>query len=271
MIADTDTVRLAPGVAFHAGQVTDPVRGVTWPLNGSGAFVLARAGRPVGAIVRELADAFSLPGETARADVLRFVWHLNALALVNIESEGSRLRRLNGWVQLAARLAPAGVVPAARARRRALDTRSVPRAVVSSFAATLPRVAVVAAVAAALAAHVAAIIGASGLAVPAVLGLGAGVGLGLHEAAHAALLRGVPSALVTRGRRTYVLHAAVTPTRRSAVALAGPLTVAGIGVGCVLAGALAAAPVLALAGCPLTAHALALTVVGGDGRVACGL
>ena len=33
----------------------------------------------------------------------------------------------------------------------------------------------------------------------------------------------------------------------------------------------ATASAAAIAGCPLAAHALALTVVGGDGRVACGL
>ncbi len=271
MISDTDSVRFAPGVALDAGHVTDQVRGAAWPLNRSGTFVLERMGLPVGTIIDEVAEAFSLPGETARADVLEFVWHLNTLALVNIEDGESRLRRLNAWVQLAAQLAPAGALPAARVRRRALDTTSVLRAVVSSFAAILPRLVLVAALAAAAAAHVAAIVGSAGLVIPLGLGLATGIGLGLHEAAHAALLRGVPSALVTRGRRTYVLHASVHPSRRSAVALAGPLVVAGFGICCVLAGALAALPLLALVGCPLAAHALALTAAGGDGRVVCGL
>ena len=47
--------------------------------------------------------------------------------------------------------------------------------------------------------------------------------------------------------------------------------VSALGLGIVAAGWLAAVPVLVLAGCPLAAHALALTVVGGDGRVLCGL
>jgi hypothetical protein len=39
----------------------------------------------------------------------------------------------------------------------------------------------------------------------------------------------------------------------------------------VVAGSIMVAPAIAIAGCPLVAHALALTVAGGDGRVACGL
>jgi hypothetical protein len=271
MIADTDTLSLAPGVAFEDGQLTDAVRGDAWPLNESGAFVLARMGRPVGQIVREIADAFSLPIETARGDVLRFAWALNALALVNVEREGTRVRRLADWIRLAARLAPAGALPAAVARRCALDTRSVPRAVASSLAAILSRVFVVAAVSTVVAVQFSAVVGAPGLVVPLALGLGTGVGLGLHEAAHVASLRGVSSALVMCGRRTYVLHAAVSPPRRIVVALAGPLAVAALGVALVLEGAALAVPSLTIAGCPLAAHALALTVVGGDGRVACGL
>ena len=84
-------------------------------------------------------------------------------------------------------------------------------------------------------------------------------------------LRGVPSALVTRGRRTYVLHAPVGADAASLVAVGGPLAVAVLGSASSSVAALAAAPALALAGCPLAAHALALTVVGGDGRIACGL
>jgi hypothetical protein len=146
MIADTDRLTLAPGVAFDRGQLADAIRGGIWPLNGSGAFVLARNGRPLGQIVRETAEAFSLTGETAREDVLRFAWHLNKLALVNVERGGSRLRRFADWILLALRLVPAGAWPGALARRRALDTRSVPRAVASSLTAILSRVVVVAAV-----------------------------------------------------------------------------------------------------------------------------
>ena len=68
-----------------------------------------------------------------------------------------------------------------------------------------------------------------------------------------------------------MLHARVGSRRRAIVAVGGPLTTSLLGVGLVAAGAALTAPVLAVAGLPLAAHAMALTVVGGDGRVACGL
>ena len=198
MIAATDTVVLAPGVEIRKGLLRDAVRGHEWPLNTSGAFVLARSGQPLGEVASELADAFSLSASEARGDVLRFVWQLNCLALVNIERTASSLGQLVDWLRLAARLAPAGAMPAPVTRRRAIDTRSAARALASTFKAVLRRVVVVAAIANILAVHVAVILGA-GPVVPVLLGLATGLGLGLHEAAHAALLRGVPSALVVRG------------------------------------------------------------------------
>lgn len=291
MLAETDTLALAPGVFVSKRQstdtdtgqltdterltdtvqLTDTVRGAAWPLNASGAFVLSRSGSPVGEIVRDLAERFSLPLEAARGDVLRFAWYLNGLALVNLERGGPRLRRMLDWLVLALRLVPTGALPHAVARRRAVDTRSTGVAFVTSLRAILPRVLVLASLATAVALHCAALAAAPGLAAPLALGLGTGLGLGLHEAAHVVSLRGVPCALVMRGRRTYVLHATVGATRRAIVAVAGPLTVAALGLALVSAGAALAAPTLTLAGCPLAAHAFALTVVGGDGRTACGL
>jgi len=270
MIAATDIVTLAPGVDVRQELLRDAVRGHAWPLNASGAFVLARAGRPLGAVANELADAFSLQPSEARGDVVRFVWELNRLALVNVEHTTSRLGQLLDWVRLAARLAPVGALPAPVTLRREIDTRTAALAISSCFKAVLPRVILVASVATILAAHVALIVGAA-LAVPVLVGLGTGLALGFHEAAHAGLLRGVPSALVVRGPRTRVLHAAITPARRALVAVGGPLAVAALGLAIVHGGELTTTPAVAIAGCPFAAHALALTVVGGDGRIACGL
>jgi hypothetical protein len=55
------------------------------------------------------------------------------------------------------------------------------------------------------------------------------------------------------------------------VALGGPLAVAALGLALIVGGVLIMSPAAAIVGCPFAAHALALTVVGGDGRVACGL
>lgn len=270
MIAATDIITLAPGVDIRQELLRDVVRGDAWPLNASGAFVLARAGRPLGAVANELADAFSLPPSEARGDVVRFVWELNRLALVNVERTASRLGQLVEWLRLAVRLAPVGALPASITRRREIDTRTAVLAISSCFKAVLPRVILVGAAATILAAHMALIVGAA-LVVPLLVGLGTGLGLGIHEAAHAALLRGVPSALVVRGPRTRVLHAAIAPSRRVLVAVGGPLVVATLGLALVLGGELTTTPAATIAGCPFAAHALALTAVGGDGRVACGL
>jgi hypothetical protein len=271
VIAEADALSLPPGVRVERGSLADSVRGTAWPLNGSGAFVFERTGISVGQIARELADAFALPIEAARRDVLSFAWHLNALALVNVERKEPLLRRCADWLVLLIRLAPAGAFPARVARRRALDTRTTPRAIGSCLLAVFPRTSAVAGISIVAMLPFLGAAGASGIGVALALGLATGLGLGLHEAGHAALLRGVPSALVVRGRRTFVLHAAVGESRRSVVAVAGPLVAALVGVAFSRGGAGLAEPGLALAGCPLAAHALALTVVGGDGRIACRL
>ncbi len=271
MITQSDMIALPDGVSVVEGELTDDVRAMSWPVNAVAAFVLGRTGAPLGATVTEIARAFSLSEEQARADVLGFVWQLNALALVNVERQGSRMGRAHEWVVLAARLAPAGTVPALLARRRRIDTRTPTRGFISCLVAAWRRMVVICAVMTVLAAQLVALAGSHGLALPLVLGLASGVGAGLHEAGHAAALRGVPSALVTHGRRTFVLHAPVSPARRSGVALAGPLAVAALGFALMIVAVATAAPVLAAAGCPFAAHALGLTVLASDGRTACRL
>ena len=270
MIAETDILRLAPGVTVADGMLADFVRGDRWPLNRTGVFVLDRAGEPVGVTARSLAATFSLSSDRARNDVLQFVWLLNGLALVNIDPVGPRLRRLVRWLSLAVRLAPVGALPAPLARRRRLETGTVARAVTTCLVAVLPRSAVAAGLATAVTAQFALIMGTASIGLAVAVGLGTGAGLGLHEAAHAGLLTGVPSALVTRGRRTYVLHRSLSARRRVIVAAGAPLAVALLGVACISLAAATALPMLAFGGCPLAGHALALTVLGGDGRVACG-
>jgi hypothetical protein len=273
MIADSDSVELASGVSVANGYLEDAVRRCSWPLNDTGVFVLGRAGRPLEAVARELADAFCLPVGVARRDVLQFVWALNTLALVNIAQSGSRFRRSADWLGLAARLAPAGALPTPITRRRALDTQTVRRGFVSTFRASAHRA--LATAAAATVALVPLAIAAGGridvLALALALGTGSGIGLGLHEAGHAASLSGIPSALVLHGRRTFVLHAPLCARRRALVAISGPGVVVVVGLVLVAVGAAIVAPALVILGLPLAAHALSLTVVGGDGRSACGI
>jgi hypothetical protein len=273
MIAESDRFDLASGVSLSSRHLADVVRGCSWPLNSSGAFVLERAGDRLDAVVNELAAAFDLPLDVARFDVLQFVWTLNAQALVNVRQGGTRIRRLADWLGLALRLAPAGSLPTAITRRRALDTGSTLGGFASSLRASISRVTAVAAAATVASLPVTSLIVGPGRAgtLAVALGIATGVGVGLHEAGHVAALRGVPSALVLRGRRTFVLHARLGPARRSFVAVAGPGVAVSAGLALVGLGAAVSEPSLVIPGLPLVAHAFSLTVIGGDGRAACGI
>ena len=98
MIAESDRIDLASGVSLSCMHVADVVRGCSWPLNSSGAFVLERAGDRLDTVVNELASAFDLPVDVARFDVLQFVWTLNAQALVNVRQSGTLLRRTADFI-----------------------------------------------------------------------------------------------------------------------------------------------------------------------------
>ncbi len=273
MIATSDRIDLASGVSLLNAHVADVVRDRSWPLNNSGVFILERVGHRLDVVVRELAEAFDLPLDVARFDALQFIWTLNALALVNVIQSGSRLRRMKDWLGFALRLAPAGALPTPITCRHPLDTGGVLRGVVSSLRASIARVVAIAAGSAVALLPLVATVGGSGrlgyLAVA--LGIATGMGVGLHEAGHVASLRGVPSALVTRGRRTYVLHAPVGPIRRSLVAVSGPALASVTGLALVVLGVAGSEPEVLILGLPFVAHALSLTVIGGDGRAACGI
>jgi len=273
VIAESDSVDLASGVSLSNAHLADVIRERSWPLNESGAFILERVGHRLDIIVRELAETFGVPLDVARFDVLQFIWTLNALALVNIIQSGSRLRRVTDWLGLAARLAPAGALPTPITRRSPLDTGSALRGAASSLRASISRVIAIAAASTLALLPLAAIVGGSGRfgSLALALGIATGTGVGLHEAGHVASLRGVPSALVLRGRRTFVLHAPLGPVRRSLVAVAGPAVAAAAGIALVAIGAAGSQPSIVILGLPLAAHALSLTVIAGDGRAACGI
>jgi Coenzyme PQQ synthesis protein D (PqqD) len=271
VVAATDRTTLPDGVCVRDGRIVDEVRGASWPLNPTAEFVLARVGRELGTVVDELAAAYALPRGTARRDVLVFVHCLNEALLLNVEHRARVLRRWLELAVLAARLLPAGMLPAALARRRRLDTSSAGRAAATAVSAVGARCLALAALVSLIAVHLEVVAGRLSL-LPAVLvGVGAGAGVAAHEAGHAAALRRIPAAVVLHGRRTYVLHRRLGPGRRAAVALAGPLPVAVAGGLLVLVAVAADTPTPALAGLAPAAHALSLTVATSDGRAACGL
>jgi hypothetical protein len=271
MLEAADRVVLADGIVLRDDALVDDVCRTSWPVNATGAFVVARDDRPLGEIAERVAAAYALPVEQARADVLAFAWQLNRLALANVERRSGRACHAVAWLRLALRLAPAGALPPLTVRRRPLDTSTVTRAVVGVGRGLAARCTALALIVAALTAHVGLAVGRLSLLAPVAIGLAVGVGLAAHEAAHAAALRGVPSALVVRGSRVSVVHAPAGEVRRVLVALAGPGSVAAAGLCLLAAGVALGAPTLAAAGGSGALHAAALTVLASDGRTACGL
>ena len=271
MLEAGDRLVLADGVVLRDGALIDSIGQSSWPVNATAAFVLEPSGRMLGEVADDVAAAFALTAETARDDVLAFAWQLNRLALANVEHRGGRIRHAFAWLRLAARLAPAGAMPPPTARRRQLDTRTVAGAFGSAAKAGAGRATALALMAAITIGHVGLVAGSPTLLMPLVAGLATGGGVVLHEAAHAAALVGVPSALVVRGRRVYVLHAPAGARRRVLVAVAGPGASAALGSVLLAVAFTLGAPMLALAGGPAAAHAVGLSVLASDGRTACGL
>ncbi len=271
MLGDTDAIVLADGVRVDSGGIVDDVRDHVLPANATASFVLARAGRPLGAVVTELASAYSVEQRQAHDDVFSFAYRLNRLLLVNIEHGAGRSRRLWSWLRVALRLAPANTVPRTAWRRVGLDTRSGMRAALSTLAAVRWRALTIGLLASLLGVQTAAV----GGVVPGwswvVVGTAAGLGLALHEAGHAMVLGGVPAALVLAGPRTFVLHRTVSTARRRLVAVAGPAVPLAAGALVAMASRPAESAELALAACALCGHGMGLTVVTRDGRTACGV
>ncbi len=271
MLSLEDTISLPTGVRVDGHAVVDDVRGARYPANDSARFVLRRAGRPLADVAEELGRRHGLEPSRARADVLGFAHALNQGLLANIVCHRPRHRRAVEWLALAARLAPAGVLPAPAARRTPLDTRTPLRAVVSTTRGLAGRAVALASVVAVIALQPLPAAPARVAFIALALGAGVGGGIVLHEAGHAAALVGVGAALVLAGPRTFVLHAPVSTRRRLVVAAAGPACSCGLGVTLIALAWALRLPELAIAGCAPAGHAVALTVATADGRTACGL
>ena len=253
-----DVLLLPPGVEVRGLELHDRARAASWPLNESGAFVLRQSGSTLGAIAARLAERHALDPAEARRDVAAFAEGLNERLLLNV-----RLRGRGSLALLGFRLATIGLTPSVPARRLHVDSRTRLRAVATTARGLVGR-----------AGRWAAAAGALGLplGLTSALAVAAGVGgaLVLHEAAHAAALRGVPCALVLQRGRTAILHPPLD-RRRALVAIAGPALTTAVGVLAFVAAAAFAWEPLVLAAAPLGANALGFTVATSDGRSACGL
>lgn len=270
MIGDRDRVTLPAGVRLTADGLQDDVRGECFEVNESGRAVLAAAdGRRLAAIVSEVAERFGVPAAVARADARAFCGALNERLLLNVEaSPGAVALRL---LAALSRGLPAGALPAAPRRRRALDTSTVATAFGSAALALARRAPVVGALSALGAAAALAGLGAPQVGPPLALGAAVAAALVVHEGAHAGALRGVPCCLCLAGAAVFLLHPPLARGRRALVAAAGPVAAATAGLAMLAAALALRLDELAPPALVAVSHALALTVAGRDGRAACGL
>ena len=258
MIRPDDRIELAPGVTLDEGELVDDVRRTRVRLSPTAAVALDAATPAL--MAERLRARYDVDRPRAEADTALLCAQLNAALLANVEVAPARL--IVRWLFAAAMLAPVRRLPMWPPRRRAVRTSTVCGALASvarGIAAAATIVAVATAVPLAL-------VGAAEVSL--VVGLGAALGLVLHESAHAIALRGTPAALIVRGVRVSLLHAQLDPRRERIVAAAGPLAVVGaalVSLGPVQAGFELAASLPAVLGL----HALNLTVLAADGRKLC--
>lgn len=272
MICDSDRASLPAGVLLEPDGLRDDVRRAGWPLNETARFVVATADhRSLGEVAQAVSERFGISRACALADVRAFACELNAKLLLNLEPRWGSVVWVVRWTVLAIRLLPLGVVPRFPRRRRPLDSETVPRALATVARGLAGEAAAVALLAAGAAALLLAGLGAGQIEGPLVLGSCAGLGLVLHEAGHAASLRGIPCCLGTSGLRAFVLHPALPSRRRALAAAAGPGAVLAAGSLALVPATVFSLDQLALGASLLAAQALGLTVAGRDGRRACGL
>lgn len=269
MLDADDTIVLASGVRRDPAMLVDDVRCSRYPLNATAELVLDRAGEPLAEAVEELVERWGVTESTARHDVLRFAWTLNSSGLVNVRRTGPRRRRVLAWLRVALRTLPSGRLPEATVERREVDTRSVGRAVVSTARALGRRGSALAAAAFSVLCVIGSLAGNASVVAAAVVAGALGAAVLLHEGAHVAALRGVPAALLLVRGRVSVVHRPLGDSRALLVALAGPATPALAAAGLATASLWTGSALVALCACPAASHALAATVAGRDGRIAC--
>jgi hypothetical protein len=263
VIAAHDRIALPPSVERRADGVYDHVRGVTLPLNATGAVIVG-ASTPAAAS-RALRHGFAVDEDRALADAIGFCAELNERLLLNVSPVRGAPALALRWVAHLPFMLAARTLPRLPARRRHVDTSSLCTTLVTGIRATLPFAGLVSVGAFVVASLVLGGLGAVSASTTLALAAAVGAGVVLHELGHLVLLRGVPTCAVTRGARLWLLHRALDRRREAVVAAAGPTAAIAV------AALLLALPGLSatVAGLALSLHALGFTVLTGDGRTLC--
>lgn len=263
MIAAHDRIALPSSVERRAGGVYDHVRGVTLPLNATGALIID-APTP-GAASRALRLGFAVDEERALADAIGFCAELNERLLLNVSPRRGPAAFALRWLVHLPFMLLARRLPHVPARRRHVHTSSLRAILVSGVRATLPFALLAAIGASGVAALVLGGLGAASASTTLTLGGAVGGGVVVHELGHLVLLRGVPTCAVTRGARLWLLHRELDRRREALVAAGGPAAALAVAV-LLLA---VSGPPATVAGLVLSLHALGFTVLTGDGRTLC--
>jgi hypothetical protein len=264
VIAPHDRITLPSLVERRQDGLYDHVRGLTLPLNATGAVILATS-TPMAAS-RALQVGFAVDGERALADAVGFCAELNERLLLNVSPRGGSPAVAWRWVTHLPFMLAARRLPRVPSRRRHVDTSSLYAILVTGVRATLPFASWAAICTFVVASLLLGGLGAFSASTTLALAAAVGSGVVLHELGHLALLRGVPTCAATRGARLWLLHRAIDRRREAVVAAAGPTTALAA------AAALLSMPGVSVnvAGLALSVHALGFTVLTADGRTLCG-
>ena len=259
MIGRNDAISLAPGVHVENRVLIDSVRGLSIPLSDAAAVAL-RESTPA-RMGAALAATFDVDRGRADADARAFCAQLNRLLLANVRVAPPRL--VFRWAMRALMLAQLHQVPRWPPSRRAVSTRTITLAIASTlWAARSAALAVALTIALPLL-----LVGVPRAAL--LIPVAAAAGMLVHEAGHAATLRGVESALIVRGVRVALLHSKLDARREAVVAAAGPLAAAFLAALTLAVAMATAVPAAAFVPLPLALHAFGLTVISPDGRKIC--
>jgi hypothetical protein len=262
MIAPGDRIALAPGVRLQRAGLHDPVRGVTFPLNGSARLVVSA--HTVADAAAALARSFAVSADRALADATGFCAELNDRLLLELAPRGGTVGVAARWLVLLVRLLPLRVLPRVPARRMHVDTDATP-ALLRTGTRALSGAGFALGLLAGLATLVVAHMPSLALAVA----FSVGIGVVAHELGHLLLLRRVPACVVRRGFRISVLHRRLDPGREARVAAGGPALGIGLAAAALFAVELYPCPELGAAALVEASQLLGLTTLTHDGRRVC--
>lgn len=269
MIDAHDCIELPLGVELRGDEIVDSVRGATLRLNPTAArLVTGMQTGPIAEVAAVVAQDHDVPAEVVEADATRLCAELNARLLVNVRrAKGSRSVAVR-WMRLALVLLPLSSLPVPPYwRYPALRGSAVSRGLVLLRLLALRSLAFGLLVGGAIGLLLATMnVGLASLSLALLTAAAFAIAAPFHELGHVLALRRAPCFVVARGARMAVVH---NSGRNAFVAAAGPLS--GLVLAIPALGLTPFFPQAAFLSVLLAGQLIGLTVLGKDGRNACGL